>query len=54
MPKSSHKTSFAGVAVTLGVDFGANKPERYVRLCYTSSMERLAKGLVRIQKFLQL
>ena len=30
----------AGVAVTPGRDFGIHKPERYLRFCYTASVER--------------
>ena len=42
----------AGVAVTPGIDFGANAPERHVRFAYTSSIERLQDGVARIAKFL--
>ena len=31
----------AGVAITPGMDFGANAPERHVRFAYTNSIERL-------------
>lgn len=40
----------AGVAVTPGLDFGANQAERYLRLCYTASTGRLAEGLARIAR----
>ncbi len=43
----------AGVAITPGVDFGANAPERHVRFAYTSSIERLQEGIARIAKFLK-
>ena len=40
-----------GVAITPGVDFGANAPERHVRFAYTSPIERLAEGVSRIAGF---
>ena len=43
----------AGVAVTPGIDFGANAPERHVRFAYTSSIERLKDGVERIARFLK-
>jgi aspartate/methionine/tyrosine aminotransferase len=43
----------AGVAITPGVDFGRNAPERHVRFAYTSSIERLQEGVARIAKFLR-
>jgi aspartate/methionine/tyrosine aminotransferase len=42
----------AGVAITPGVDFGANAPERHVRFAYTNPVERLREGVARIEKFL--
>ena len=42
----------AGVAITPGVDFGANAPGRHVRFAYTSPMERLREGVSRISGFL--
>ena len=42
----------AGVAITPGVDFGANAPERHVRFAYTQSIERLKEGVARIEKYL--
>jgi aspartate/methionine/tyrosine aminotransferase len=42
-----------GVAVTPGLDFGVNHPERYLRFCYTSSLERLAEALERIGEFVR-
>jgi len=42
----------AGVAITPGVDFGANAPERHVRFAYTSPIERLQEGVRRIAAFL--
>ncbi len=42
----------AGVAITPGVDFGANAPERHVRFAYTQSIERLKEGVARIEAFL--
>ena len=43
----------AGVAITPGVDFGANAPERHVRFAYTNSVERLKEGVSRIADFLK-
>ena len=43
----------AGVAITPGIDFGANAPERHVRFAYTNSIERLQEGVSRIAKFLK-
>jgi len=43
----------AGVAITPGVDFGANAPERHVRFAYTSSIDRLREGVSRIAAFLK-
>jgi aspartate/methionine/tyrosine aminotransferase len=42
----------AGVAITPGVDFGHNAPERHVRFAYTRSIERLREGVARIESFL--
>jgi aspartate/methionine/tyrosine aminotransferase len=42
----------AGVAITPGVDFGSNHPERYVRFAYTRAMEDLAEGIERLRRFL--
>jgi aspartate/methionine/tyrosine aminotransferase len=42
-----------GVAITPGIDFGANAPERHVRFAYTNSIERLQEGVSRIAKFLR-
>ncbi|MGH8642105.1 MAG: aminotransferase, partial [Burkholderiales bacterium] len=43
----------AGVAITPGVDFGANAPERHVRFAYTNPIERLQEGVARIATFLK-
>ena len=43
----------AGVAITPGIDFGANAPERHVRFAYTNSIERLKDGVARIAGFLK-
>jgi aspartate/methionine/tyrosine aminotransferase len=42
----------AGVAITPGIDFGSNAPERHVRFAYTNSLERLQEGVRRIGEFL--
>ena len=43
----------AGVAVTPGLDFGTNAPERHVRIAYTTAIERLDEGVARIRRFLE-
>jgi aspartate/methionine/tyrosine aminotransferase len=43
----------AGVAITPGIDFGANAPERHVRFAYTNSIGRLEEGVGRIAQFLK-
>jgi aspartate/methionine/tyrosine aminotransferase len=43
----------AGVAITPGIDFGANAPERHVRFSYTNSIERLREGVARIAAYLK-
>jgi len=40
----------AGVAITPGLDFGTNRPERHVRIAYTRSMEELQEGVERIAR----
>ena len=40
----------AGVAITPGLDFGTNQPERHVRIAYTRSMEELEEGVGRIAR----
>jgi len=42
----------AGVAITPGIDFGANAPERHVRFAYTRPVAELAEGVRRIADFL--
>jgi aspartate/methionine/tyrosine aminotransferase len=42
----------AGVAITPGLDFGANQPERYVRFAYTRAMEELREGVERLREML--
>jgi len=43
----------AGVAITPGVDFGSNAPERHVRFAYTRSIGQLQDGVARIAAFLK-
>ena len=43
----------AGVAITPGLDFGTNRPERYVRIAYTRSMPELEEGVERIAKLVR-
>lgn len=42
-----------GVAVTPGLDFGSNRPQRHVRFAYTTDVERLQEGVRRIARFLE-
>jgi aspartate/methionine/tyrosine aminotransferase len=53
----SYKLSFeildkAGVGVTPGIDFGKNG-EGYLRFSYANSIENIAEGLDRFEKFLK-
>ena len=41
----------AGVAITPGIDFGVNNPERHVRFAYTTSLENLKEGVRRLRGF---
>jgi aspartate/methionine/tyrosine aminotransferase len=43
----------AGVAMTPGRDFGVAASQRYMRLTYTTSLEKLAEGVERIRRFLR-
>jgi aspartate/methionine/tyrosine aminotransferase len=43
----------AGVAVTPGLDFGANQPERHIRFAYTTDRRKLEEGVRRIRQFLE-
>src|SRR2546427_5007536 len=38
----------AGVAITPGLDFGSNSPERHVRFAYTRSLEDLDRKSTRL------
>ena len=42
----------AGVALVPGLDFGSAEPERWVRLSYATSLERLAMAVERLDSFL--
>ena len=42
----------AGAAITPGIDFGFNAPQRHVRFAYTTSLERLKEGVARLATFL--
>ena len=44
----------AGVAITPGRDFGIHQPERYLRFCYTASVERIGEALDRLERFTRL
>lgn len=41
-----------GVAITPGMDFGSNMPERYLRFAYTTGLTQLQEGMARIRKYL--
>ncbi len=41
------------VAVTPGIDFGSNHPERFIRFAYTTSLDRMALAMQRLGKFIQ-
>ena len=41
-----------GVAVTPGIDFGNNHPERYLRIAYTRNEQYLQQAVERISDFL--
>lgn len=43
----------AGVAITPGMDFGDNAPQRHVRFAYTQSIGQLREGVRRISAFLR-
>lgn len=43
----------AGVAITPGLDFGANAASRHVRFAYTSEIPQLAEGVRRIAGFVR-
>jgi aspartate/methionine/tyrosine aminotransferase len=42
----------AHVALTPGKDFGANHPERHIRIAYTNKIPRLAEAIERIRRIL--
>jgi aspartate/methionine/tyrosine aminotransferase len=42
----------AGVAVTPGLDFGSNAPERHLRFAYTTEVQRLSEAVERIRAFI--
>ncbi len=41
----------AGVAVTPGIDFGTNAPEKHIRFAYTTDLDRLAEAVARLGRF---
>ncbi len=42
-----------GVAITPGLDFGDNRPERYVRFAYTTGQSQLEEAVDRLRTFIQ-
>jgi len=42
-----------GVAVTPGLDFGQNRPQRYLRIAYTQPLPRLIEAIARLDRFLE-
>jgi aspartate/methionine/tyrosine aminotransferase len=43
----------AGVAITPGLDFGANQPQNYIRFAYTTDLAGLKEGIRRLREFIQ-
>ena len=41
-----------GVAVTPGLDFGSNQPQRHLRFAYTTDLNRLAEAVDRLARYL--
>ena len=41
-----------GVALTPGIDFGNNQPQRYIRFAYTRDIAQLEQAIQRLQNFL--
>jgi aspartate/methionine/tyrosine aminotransferase len=41
-----------GVALTPGLDFGSNQPERYLRLSYAASLDQLKDAVDRLGAWL--
>ena len=55
--KDSYRLAFdilqeAKVGVTPGIDFGSNA-EGYLRFCYANSMENIAEGMNRLERYLE-
>ncbi len=55
--KDSYKFAYdllenIGVAITPGKDFGSNKADTFVRFAYTTSIDRLAEGVKRLNNYL--
>ena len=42
-----------GVAVTPGIDFGANAAQEHLRFAYTVPVDQLGEGVERIARFLK-
>lgn len=42
----------AGVAITPGLDFGENAPQRHVRFAYTAARDKLQEGVARLARHL--
>ena len=40
-----------GVAITPGIDFGLNHPERHVRIAYTTDIDNLEQAAEHIRRF---
>lgn len=47
---SRHLLESAGVAITPGLDFGANAPNKHLRFAYTTGIERLSEAVARIRR----
>ncbi len=42
----------AGVAITPGLDFGDNHPQKYIRFAYTTDLDSLKEGVRRLRTFI--
>jgi len=40
------------VAITPGKDFGHNNAEKYLRFAYTTSIDRMAEAISRLERFI--
>ena len=45
-------TTFQRMAITPGLDFGENAPQRHVRFAYTVAQDKLQEGVARLARHL--